>query len=343
MNTFATATRFGRNRTEIYSKTAMTDDQIRAVAPSVFAEGAHESRSARYTFIPTIEVLQGLRREGFEVFGVMQSRCRIPGKQEFTKHLLKLRRLSDNAGAGANAYGSAAERAAAAVYADGRARAVNDVTPEINLVNSHDGTSSYELIAGFLRLICLNGLMVPDSIVQSVKVAHKGDVVREVIEGAFTVIDNFGAAIESREGMRAVTLTEAEQRVFAGAALTARFGTAEERTNTETGRVAPIPVTVDQVLRVRRHDDRGADLWTTFNRVQEGTVRGGDRHAQLTEGGRRLRTRAVTGIAQNVSLNRALWELAEGMRALKTGAADAPADLLAREFVPATQTLAYSA
>lgn len=43
----------------------LSDDQIRRVAPSIFADGKHESRSERYTYIPTIEVLRGLRNEGF--------------------------------------------------------------------------------------------------------------------------------------------------------------------------------------------------------------------------------------------------------------------------------------
>jgi hypothetical protein len=32
-----------------------------------------------------------------------------------------------------------------------------------------------------------------------------------------------------------------------------------------------------------------------------------------------MSTRAVNGITQNVALNRALWQIAEGMRTLKTG------------------------
>ena len=51
----------------------LSEDQMRAAAPSIFAEGKHASRSARYTYIPTIEVLRGLRREGFEPFTVAQA------------------------------------------------------------------------------------------------------------------------------------------------------------------------------------------------------------------------------------------------------------------------------
>ena len=69
----------------------LSEDQMRAAAPSVFAEGKHASRSERYTYIPTIEVLRGLRKEGFEPFMVAQGASRIEGKAEFTKHMVRMR------------------------------------------------------------------------------------------------------------------------------------------------------------------------------------------------------------------------------------------------------------
>ena len=111
----------------------MTDDAIRAVAPSVFASEAHESRSERYSYVPTIDVLAGLRREGFEVFDARQSRSRIEGKSDFTKHMLRL-------------------RPAGAVK-------VAESVPEVVLVNSHDGTSSYQMMQGLYRLVCSNGMI----------------------------------------------------------------------------------------------------------------------------------------------------------------------------------------
>ena len=44
--------------------TYLTDEQIRQVAPSVYASTAHASRSAGFAPIPTSEILIGLRREG---------------------------------------------------------------------------------------------------------------------------------------------------------------------------------------------------------------------------------------------------------------------------------------
>ena len=68
---------------------------MRAAAPSIFAEGKHASRSERYTYIPTIDVLRGLRNEGFEPFMVAQGASRVEGKAEFTKHMIRMRHHRD--------------------------------------------------------------------------------------------------------------------------------------------------------------------------------------------------------------------------------------------------------
>jgi len=64
------ATRFARNTRVMRGDQPLSEDQMRAAAPSIFAEGKHASRSERYTYIPTIDVLRGLRKEGFEPFMV---------------------------------------------------------------------------------------------------------------------------------------------------------------------------------------------------------------------------------------------------------------------------------
>ena len=81
MNTHpALATRFARNTNVCRSESPLGEEQMRTVAPSIFATGKHQSRSERYAYIPTIDVLRGLRKEGFEPFMVAQSQSRTPGK-----------------------------------------------------------------------------------------------------------------------------------------------------------------------------------------------------------------------------------------------------------------------
>src|SRR3954469_20340866 len=94
MHTPTLATRFGHNTFVLRSEIPLGEDQMRRVAPSIFAAGKHDSRSERYTYIPTIDVLRGLRglrKQGFEPFMVAQGRTRVEGRAEYTKHMIRLR------------------------------------------------------------------------------------------------------------------------------------------------------------------------------------------------------------------------------------------------------------
>lgn len=271
------ATRFASRSPSLRSDSPLSDDQIRRVAPSIFADAPHESRSERYSYIPTAAVLTELRKEGFQPFMVTQTRVRDEGKREHTKHMIRLRHASQINGAEAN---------------------------EIVLLNSHDGTSSYQMLAGMFRFVCSNGLVCGDT-VADVRVPHKGNVTGHVIEGAFEVLDGFDRVKESRDLMRGITLDDGESEVFARAALALKYDDPNR----------PAPVTESQILMPRRFDDRRPDLWSVFNRTQENLTKGG--LSGRSANGRRQHTRPVQGIDSDVRLNSALWLLADGMRQLK--------------------------
>ena len=259
-----------------YKGRSLTDNEIARIAPSVFATEAHESRSDKYAFIPTSEVLNDLRREGYQVFGVQQSRTRIEGKQNFTRHLLRLRHPEFTA----------------------RALEVGQVQPEILLSNSHDGSSGYQLSAGLFRLVCLNGMAVPETVVSDVRVRHSGTVSSDVIDGCIKVVSGIDQITERVEKYQAITLSDQQSLAFAKAALTLRW----ENT---------APIEPRQLLQYRRWDDRGSDLWRTVNRVQEALLKGGNRGR--TETGKRTTTRAVTSISEDLRLNRSLFVLADAL------------------------------
>lgn len=225
------ASRFASHSPSLRSSSPLTDDQIRAVAPSIFAADKHVSRSDRYTYIPTGDVLTALRKEGFEPFMVCQTRVRQDDRRDFTKHMVRMRHARHIGDAEAN---------------------------EIVLLNSHDGTSSYQLISGLYRYVCSNGLVFGDTF-SDVRVHHKGEIVDRVIEGAYEVLDGFDLVRERRDGMRAITLDAGEQAVFARAALALKY---------EPDPLKPAPITEAQVLEPRRAEDMRSDLWATFNRTQ---------------------------------------------------------------------------
>jgi hypothetical protein len=262
------------------SEFALSNDQIRHYAPSVLAEEAHESRGERYTFIPTIQVIDGLRAQGFRPYEVRQTRVRDQSKREHTKHLVRLRHES--------------------------AIATKEQVGEIILLNSHDGTSAYQLLSGFFRFVCSNGLIAGD-VCNDVRVRHSGNVVDNVIEGSFEVLDNL-QQIESRiDQYKAITLSTSEQILLAEEAITLRW---DENKS---------PIVPAQLLRVKRSADADANLWTTFNRIQESLTQGGLK-GRTVGTGRSTRTRAVGGVTENVKLNKALWSLTEKFAQLKTAA-----------------------
>ena len=267
---------------------AMTDDQLRRLVPSAFADRPFHGMSERYAFVPTSQVITALRREGFAPIEARQSIARTEGKQEYTRHMIKFGRV------------------------DAKVTRVGDSIAQVCLVNSHDGSSIYNLLAGLYRLLCSNGLMVGEGDFNSVSVRHTGDVVGEIIDGSFKVIESAGLAAERAAEWKGITLKPDEAMAFADAALKLRWDGSE-------GHKAPIDPS--RLLIARRPEDNGSDLWTAYNRVQESLIKGGNRGRTAPTPknfrGRKTVTRPITAIGDDVRLNRALWKLTENMAKLK--------------------------
>lgn len=264
------ASRFGRIN-QIRRDRPLTREELMQHVPSVFGENKHASRSEKYTFIPTIVLLENLQREGFQPFFACQSHVRDPDRREHTKHMLRLRRTGQING---------------------------QQVPEIIILNSHGGESSFQLLPGIFRSVCTNSLVCGQSFGE-IRVPHRGNVVEKVIEGAYEVLGIFDKVEEKRDAMVSLLLPPPAQHALANAALKYRFGEDHQ------------PVTVSQLLTPRRREDYSDDLWTVYQRVQENLMKGG--LSGRTAQGKSSLTRAVTGIDGDVKLNRALWVMAENM------------------------------
>lgn len=261
----------------------MTEARLMQVAPSVFAETAWGQMSNNYKFIPTIEVVRKMQKEGFVPVYATQSNTRIEGKQNFTKHMIRFRDIRNGD--------------------QPVLRHLGSLHTELALTNAHDGASAYKLDAAIFRLACLNGLMVEDANISKIKVPHRGNIADNVIEASFEVIENMPQVLDSVQNFAALRLTAPQQQAFAAAALSLRYDENEA------------PVTTEEILRPKRNSDADPTLWNTMNVTQEHLVNGGDRYRN-PETHRRNSTRAVTGIAENTKLNKALWVLTQKMAEL---------------------------
>src|SRR5439155_17657827 len=226
------------NPISIHERVELPDEQLRVLAPSIFAAQAMPSVSSRYAFVPTSQLVSRLREAGWAPVSAVQQRVKLDERRGFQKHLICFQR-----------------RDVAPVK--------GEYTPELCLINSHDRRSAYQLHAGLYRFTCANGLFLSDGAFEKVTIRHAGFTPDEVIEASFRILDQVPAITASVEAFRARRLTDCEARAIAAAALRLRYAD-----------VQTAPVSPEKLLNARRFADAGDDLWNTFNRVQENLLRG---------------------------------------------------------------------
>jgi hypothetical protein len=249
-----------------------SEQTLKFNAPAALSMTRHPVRtSSRYTLIPTAEVVHCLEQEGFELMSARQTRARSIEAAATARHMLCFRLPRDI----------------------GRPREVNDLIPQVVLVNSHDGTSAYWLRAGIFRLICKNGLLTPLGDFGLIHVPHRGPVIEQVTSGALAIARSFSQVYEVIDRMQAMQLTPVQRDAFADLALRARWPE------------GPAPIAGSRLLEARRIQDTDGSLWVTYNTIQEHVISGGLRGRNSN--GRAMNTRGVREIRRSVDLNTRLW------------------------------------
>ena len=265
---------------------ALSNEQIMLTAPSVFATEPHHEVSDRYGFMPTIDVVDALRFEGWMPVDATQRNVRDSSKRTLTTHLLRFRRLANDI-------------------------QVGDSVVELLLKNAHDRSSAFVLHAGIFRMACANGIVIADSTFGKLSVRHGKNIVDNIIEGSYEVIDEVPVITSHVEGMQNTLLTGKQRSSFALDAYTMAYGERGKNDLTSDNSI------VSQILATKRHADEGSDLWSTFNVVQENIIRG-VLHTIKVNKKCRIRSnskRAVNSIDRNIKLNKALWEMATDLKA----------------------------
>jgi Domain of unknown function (DUF932) len=269
-------------RSKVPGAVAISDDQIRQLAPSVFASQPIESVSQRYSFLPTSSILRGMRENGWVPVRAEQQSVRTEARRGFQKHLIRFARAE---------HLETWEK--------------NQVRPEVVLLNSHDRSSAYQLHCGLFRLVCSNGMIVSDATFARISIKHSGFNPDSVIEASFKVLGAVPDIMNKVQIFQDRILTDAERLALATGAAAYRW---EDP--------AKAPVSPAMLLNPRRYGDDGKDLWTTLNAVQENVIRGGqrDRSRRRPDGSRMPKSRAIKGIDEDLKLNKALWQMAEVLR-----------------------------
>ena len=263
------------NETSNFKATALSDETLRSQAPSIFALGAMQGVSNRYTFVPTAQVVDGLRKHDWVPVNVEEQRIRKEARRGFQKHLIRFRRTE-------------------------QMETLDEWNVELVLVNSHDRGSTYQLHAGIFRRVCSNGLVLSEGSFEAIRLRHAGLIAEVVVEASLRLLDYLPKVGELVQRFRSRVLDVRESLDLARHALMLRYQNMDEA-----------PVDAETLLKARRTEDEGTDLWTTMNRVQENLVQGGVSDFHRDRRGKLRSVRALRGIDSKVSLNKGLWNLAE--------------------------------
>ena len=250
--------------------------QIKERAKSVFTDKAGPSTSEKFTHIPTHKVVEDMEQLGWGVVDAKEVKARAKNSIGFQKHLVVFR----NPDVVING-------------ADG-----DTVFPQILLTNSNDGKNAFTFTAGLFRMVCENGLVVSTQEFENVKMRHMGYTFEELQKQIRAMVEQLPLTVESMNKMKQIQLDEEQAKALAKKALTTRF--------TED-QVEAMDFNLDELLEPTRDEDKGNDLWSVFNVIQEKIL---DGDFTYMSGARIRKARKVKNFKQDLEINQKLFAMA---------------------------------
>jgi len=213
----------------MYSATNITPDS----AP-VTTQTCIEGLSHRYSHIPTTQIVNTIREAGWEFTSGTARKGRTEERRAHAAHVLR--------------------------FSNPSLPLINDNRIEAVLLNSHDGSTAFELGFGVYRMACANGLVVRTATVGSVRLVHSGLNLDNVFTAARSLVDLAPQVAETIERWSGTQLDHDLALQMSSRMARARWGDRFVEAD---------------LLSPRRSDDTRSDLWTVFNRAQESVIRGG--------------------------------------------------------------------
>ena len=166
------------------------------------------------------------------------------------------------------------------------------------LLNSHNGTSSLRLEAGYFRILCENQLVHGKV---GVRIPHRGQALDRFAEAIPLVLQQMQQFKETKALLRDKVLDGESQLELANFALQIRGVNTDGLDELSTLR------NQQNILTSRRQADRGPSAWHRFNVVQENIIKGGVR---LYQGENYRMLRPITAAERLLDVNQRLTQKA---------------------------------
>ena len=249
-----------------------TKSEIRQLANSIFTTQGAPGTSDKYAHISTEKIIDDMQLLGWGVVDAKQVKARKG--EGYQKHLVVFRN---------NDIQITAE--------DG-----DNVFPQILLTNSHDGKNAFTFTAGLFRMVCENGLVVSSREFENMKIRHYGYSFEELQDTIKAMVEKLPLTVESLNKFRQVELSQEQALDFTKKALEVRLGELDN-----------IQIDLQDLLTPTRSEDRGNDLWSVYNVVQEKLIHG---MFNYKYGVKSRKARKIKNFKQDLVINERLYDLA---------------------------------
>lgn len=243
-----------------------------------------------YGFVSTRDVLNVFENKGWKVVNEQIMGTRNPERQGYQKHLLRMEHADFPRIPGLTE--------------------ANTSRVQLCLLNSHDGTSSFRVFLGLIRMACLNG-MISGTSLKDFRAYHSKNVLSRLADGIEQVAGNIPELFKN--------VAHLQSKQLSLPALTELTKTMVDMRLRNVRKI--VAVDYASATHAIRDEDMHDDAFTAVNRLQEKIIRGGiayayERNVKDDNGnviGSRLThttTRRLSSIAGQISLNRALFDKA---------------------------------
>ena len=213
----------------------LSNTMIRTTTPSAFATQPAEWVSDKYSFVPTIKVIDALRDSGWFPTQAVETKSRFEKTIGFQKHMIRFSRAD---------------------FYDSEKRI------ELVLTNGHNAMTSFKLQAGVYRLVCSNGLIVGQDSMKFVH-PHIGFQIEDLLTSVTSISQSANVIYEMIDVFKNTKMTTTQSL-----SLSSKIA---EFVWPETACIS----LAKNLLMSRRIEDSTNNLWTTTNIIQENVMKGG--------------------------------------------------------------------
>ena len=286
---------------DLQSTEFKSKDELREIAPSIFSTKPSPEVSSKYSHIPTDKLIDDMELLGWKVIDAKEVQARQKTTKGFQKHLVVFRNPDIVINQMPNNIVESSTSPTGYRRTDGtfaKKNPIDTVFPQILLTNSHDGKNAFTFTAGLFRMVCENGLVISTNEFEKVSIRHMGYDFEELQVQINEMVEQLPLTVESMNKMIDTKMEQKSILKFAKDMLAVRFPEDELRR---------ITIDMDEFITPVRPEDKGDDLWSVFNTIQEKIIEG---DFEYTVGTKHRKARQIKNFKQDMDLNSKMFDIA---------------------------------